>query len=278
MAQPWASVAAAYARSALVGGLVEAAREPVGERLRGCQVALAGGLPAPRDGDGLVAAPADGERLGHGDRGADAGRARARVRRPRPARPAPAPRAGRPARRQSGRAGHAARRVRARPSRVALGGRRVVAARAAARASACAAADRPRGPRRAAELAGARRRRGPSSASAGGRASRRGSKARNERQRRLGALARGGQTGEDALRVLGPAGGHQRACLGRDRRENPHAGLKRGAGEAVFGKVDVREDARPVQVFRCGRRSVATSSASSLRGPGRNPRSRSGSS
>ena len=54
----------------LVGGLVEAAGEPVRERLRAGELALRRRLPAPGDRDRLVAAPADGERLGHRDRGA----------------------------------------------------------------------------------------------------------------------------------------------------------------------------------------------------------------
>ena len=49
---------------------MEAAREPVRQRLRTGEVALARRLPAPGDGDRLVAATADGERLGHRDRGA----------------------------------------------------------------------------------------------------------------------------------------------------------------------------------------------------------------
>ena len=96
----------------LIRRFVEAAGEPVRKGLRARQVTLAGRLPAPRDGDGLVATAAHGKRLGHRDRRTPPARPPARQRLPRSARPEPARRGGRPGRTRSAPAARGARRPR----------------------------------------------------------------------------------------------------------------------------------------------------------------------
>ena len=229
----------------LVGGLVQAAGEPVGERLRRGQVALAGGLPAPRDGDGLVAAAADGERLGHGDRGAGAG--------------------------QLGRAlvGLDRRRQRQGRARIALregeAGAQGVRGRAADAVRACAAC-RPAAlpPRvvdasarsarqrvRLARAAGrARRRRGRPRPRRGGRASRSRFQARSSasvaRRARIGAVSRARTRSACSGR---PVAISARAAASSGREPAPDWSAARAKPSPA--SLDMSEsDARAVRVFR----------------------------
>jgi hypothetical protein len=180
----------------------------------GCRRA-SGPVPA-RDGDRLVAAAADRERLGHRDRGADAGGLGRGVV-------------------ALDRGGERQRRARIALREREAGAERVQLGRAAG--------GRPRGQRPLARVQDGFGR---------GRAVQRPEEVPgpHECERRLGAFARRGQAAEHALGFLGPAGGHQGPRLGEAGGE-PAPGLQGRAGEGLFGAPGhVRKDARTVQVFR----------------------------